>query len=166
MKSYLEHLQAEIEKAVATVDANHLHCAPEGKWSVTQIIEHLLMTYKVTNHGLERVLTQGSPLVTRPTLKQRVSWWTVLKIGYLPGGRKAPERVVPKGMSAEEAQQQFSAELQKMADHLNDCERRFGPQTKILDHIFLGPLTANEWRKFHWMHGRHHAYQITERGTK
>jgi hypothetical protein len=24
-------------------------------------------------------------------------------------------------------------------------------------------LTAGEWRKFHWVHGRHHARQIRER---
>jgi len=35
-----------------------------------------------------------------------------------------------------------------------------------MDHLFLGPLTANEWRKFHWVHGRHHARQIRERMGK
>ncbi|MGZ4836286.1 MAG: DUF1569 domain-containing protein [Terriglobales bacterium] len=32
-----------------------------------------------------------------------------------------------------------------------------------MDHPFLGPLTADEWRKFHWVHGRHHTRQIRER---
>jgi len=27
----------------------------------------------------------------------------------------------------------------------------------------LGPLTASQWRKFHWIHGRHHVKQISER---
>jgi hypothetical protein len=30
----------------------------------------------------------------------------------------------------------------------------------VLDHLILGPLTAAQWRKFHWIHGRHHVKQI------
>ncbi len=53
-----------------------------------------------------------------------------------------------------------------MGSGLDACERRFGARTKIMDHLFLGPLTASEWRKFHWVHGRHHARQIRERMGK
>lgn len=50
-----------------------------------------------------------------------------------------------------------------MESGLSDCERRFGAVTKITDHPLLGPLTASQWRKFHWVHGPHHAKQIRER---
>jgi hypothetical protein len=66
-------------------------------------------------------------------------------------------------MPPEEVQQAIVPELQRMALGLDDCERRFGTRTKIMDHLFLGPLTADEWRKFHWVHGRHHARQIRQR---
>jgi hypothetical protein len=39
-------------------------------------------------------------------------------------------------------------------------EARHGKQTRLLDHPVLGPLTARQWRKFHWVHGRHHVKQI------
>jgi hypothetical protein len=32
-----------------------------------------------------------------------------------------------------------------------------------LDHPFIGPLTADQWRKFHWVHGRHHIRQMQDR---
>jgi len=51
-----------------------------------------------------------------------------------------------------------------MESGFDDCERRFGVTTKIMDHPLLGPLTASQWRKFHLVHGRHHAQQIRERG--
>ena len=102
-------------------------------------------------------------MVTRATLKQRLGTLIVVNLGYLPGGRKAPERAIPRGMSPEEVQQAIAPELQKMGSGLDDCERRFGAGTKIMDHPFLGPLTADEWRKFHWVHGRHHVRQIRER---
>jgi hypothetical protein len=105
-------------------------------------------------------------LATRATLKDRFATLVVVNLGYLPRGRKAPERAVPRGMSPEEAQQAIMPELQRMLSGLDDCERRFGARTKILDHPLLGPLTADEWRKFHWIHGRHHARQIRERIEK
>jgi hypothetical protein len=55
-----------------------------------------------------------------------------------------------------------------MDSTLQDAERRFGKTTKLLDHPFLGPLNAQEWRIFHRTHTRHHLQQVAERvrGTK
>jgi len=166
MNSYLERLRRELEDAVGGAGASDLAKAPDGKWSPAQIMEHLFLTYKHTRRGLEKCLEQGAPLATRATLKDRFATVLVVNLGYLPGGRKAPERAVPQGMSPEEVQQAMVPELQKMGTGLDDCERRFGVRTKILDHPLLGPLTAEEWRKFHWIHGRHHARQIRERMGK
>jgi hypothetical protein len=47
-----------------------------------------------------------------------------------------------------------------------ECEARLGSWRKLLDHPVLGPLTAREWREFHWIHGRHHVKQILERRTE
>ena len=166
MNSYLERLRHELDDAVGKAGAGDLAKAPSGKWSAAQILEHLFLTYMHTNRGLEKCLEQGAPLATRATLRDRIATALVVKLGYLPEGRKAPERAVPRGMSSEEARLAILPELQKMGSGLDDCERRFGVRTKILDHPILGPLTAEEWRKFHWVHGRHHARQIRERMGK
>ena len=50
--------------------------------------------------------------------------------------------------------------ISAMDDLIAQCEARFGKRTRVLDHPFLGPLTARQWRKFHWVHGRHHLKQI------
>jgi hypothetical protein len=47
-----------------------------------------------------------------------------------------------------------------MDEVIGQCEARFGKRTRVLDHPVLGPLTARQWRKFHWVHGRHHVKQI------
>ena len=163
MNSYLERLRQELEDAIAGASPNAWAQAPAGKWNAAQILEHLFLTYKNTNRGMAKCLETGAPLATRATLKQRVATLLVVNLGYMPAGRKAPERATPRGMSPEEVQQVVAPELQRMASGLEDCERRFGARMKILDHPFLGPLTADEWRKFHWVHGRHHARQIRER---
>jgi len=163
MDSYLERLRQELEAAIAGASPSALAQAPAGKWNAAQILEHLFLTYKNSNRGMAKCLEQSAPLATRATLQQRMAALLVVKIGYLPGGRQAPERATPRGTPLEEVLRDIAPELQKMASDLNECERRFGNRTKIMDHPFLGPLTADEWRKFHWVHGRHHARQIRER---
>ena len=163
MDSYLERLRQELEEVTRGVSAEEMARTPAGKWSAAHILEHLFLTYKTTNRVLDKCLQKGAPLATRPTLRQRMSALVVINLGYMPGGRQSPERVAPRGMRLEEVQQSLLPELEAMDAKLNDCERRFGAGTKILDHLFLGPLTAGEWRKFHWVHGRHHARQIRER---
>ena len=163
MNSYLERLRQELEDATAGASTSDLARAPAGKWNAGQILEHLFLTYKNTNRGLAKCLEQGTPLATRVTLKHRMATLMVVNLGYVPAGRKAPERATPRGMPLAEVQQAIAPELQKMGSVLDDLERRFGAGTKILDHPFLGPLTAGEWSRFHWVHGRHHARQIRER---
>jgi len=162
----LERLRQELEDAIAGASPSALAQAPAGKWNAAQILEHLFLTYKNTNRGMAKCLEQSAPLATRATLKHRVAALLVVKLGYLPEGRKAPERATPRGMLTEEVLCAIAPELRKMDLDLNECERRFGARTKIMDHPFLGPLTAEEWRRFHWVHGRHHARQIRERMGK
>jgi hypothetical protein len=33
----------------------------------------------------------------------------------------------------------------------------------MLDHPILGPLTVDQWRKFHVVHTEHHVRQISQR---
>lgn len=162
----LERLRQELEDAIGSASPSAWAQAPPGKWNAAQILEHLFLTYKNTNRGMAKCVEQSAPLATRATVKQRVATLLVVNLGYLPEGRKAPERATPRGMPPEEVQRAIVPELQKMGAGLDDCERRFGTRTKIMDHPFLGPLTAGEWRKFHWVHGRHHARQIRDRMGK
>jgi hypothetical protein len=166
MNSYLERLRQELEDAMGGGSASGSGHVPAGKWNAAQILEHLFLTYTATIQGTEKCLEQGAPRATRATLKDRVATLMVVKLGYFPARRKGPERVMPRGMPPEEVRQAIVPELQRMALGLDDCERRFGTGTKIMDHPFLGPFTADEWRKFHWVHGRHHVRQIRERMGK
>jgi hypothetical protein len=63
-------------------------------------------------------------------------------------------------MSGEAALQTIRENLAAMDQGLAECEQRFGAQVKIADHVVLGPLTIPQWRRFHWVHTRHHMKQI------
>ena len=98
----------------------------------------------------------------RPAVRVALFVLIVIGLGYFPRGVKAPAVSVPRGIPPEEVRGTILAEIQMMAAGLDDCEHRFGATTKIIDHPIMGPLTANQWRKLHWLHGRHHTRKIRE----
>jgi hypothetical protein len=164
---HLQRLQDAIGNAAHGMSAEQLACHPEGKWCAAEVLEHLYLTYRGTVKGCERCLEEGKPLAHTPTLQDRLRTTVVVSLGYMPGGRKAPERSTPRGMAAEEVLKAIGPEIAAMDDAITRCEVRFGRGTRVLDHPILGPLTAQQWRKFHWVHGRHHVKQIWKlRGTE
>ncbi len=160
MDAYLNRLQEAITSATYGMTAEDLRRHPEGKWSTAEILEHLYLTYTGTVKGFERCVQEGKPLARTPVLKDRIRTLVVTGFGHLPEGRKAPERAQPRGMPAEEVMREIGPRISAMDDLITQCEARFGKQTRVLDHPILGPLTARQWRMFHWVHGRHHLKQI------
>ena len=160
MNIYLQHIQGAIAEATRGMNAELLTRHPEGKWSVAEILEHLDRTYKTTIPHLQKCLDAGQPTAGHPTLAQRVAVGIVVRAGYMPGGRKAPEYAVPRGLPPDEVLRNLPAHIADMDRVLAECERRFGAHCKLANHFVLGPLTAEEWRKFHWVHTRHHMKQI------
>ncbi len=162
MDSYLERLHQAIISTTRGMTSAELTRHPEGKWSVAEVLEHLYLTYTGTLKAFERCLQAGKPLATAATLKQRISIAVVTELGYLPTGRKSPEPVRPKGMPAEKVIADIGPQIIAMDHVIAQCEARYGARIKVLDHPILGPLTARQWRKFHWMHGQHHVKQISK----
>jgi len=166
MDSYLEKLRQELEKTMTVAHPAHSDKRADGKWNSAQVLEHLYLTYHNTNKGIAKCLEKGAPLGTQVTLKHRLSTLLVVNAGYFPGGRKSPERAVPKGMPSDQVLREIIPEILKMDEGFAECERKFGADARVLDHPVLGPFTVGQWRKFHWVHGRHHARQIRERLAK
>jgi|ERR1022692_221110 hypothetical protein len=160
MDAYLERLQQAITSTTRGMSAEDLQRHPEGKWSTAEVLEHLYLTYSGTVKGFERCLHEGKPLARIPLLKDRLRTLIVTGLGHLPEGRKAPERTQPRGMTADEVIREIGPRLSAMDRVITQCEGRFGKRTRVLDHPILGPLTARQWRKFHWVHGQHHLKQI------
>jgi hypothetical protein len=163
MDSYLKRLQTELKATIEGASGNAMQKAPEGKWNSEQILEHLYLSYKNTNKGIAKCLEDGVPIATRATVKHRFARSLVLGLGYVPTGFEAPKRVVPRGTPPDEVRAKIFAEIEAMDAGFLACEQRFGYATQVLDNPRLGPLTPEQWRKFHLLHGRHHARQIRER---
>jgi len=148
-----------IETATAGMSHEDMARHPEGKWCAAEVVEHLLITYSATTAGLRKVLATGAAQGTSATLKHRLAQFTLLTVGYFPGGRKAPAMTVPKGLDPAQVVRAVSQALPDMDAAITECEKNFG-DVKIADHPVLGPLTATQWRKFHLIHARHHMKQV------
>jgi hypothetical protein len=160
MDAYLQRLQQAIASATRDLSAEDLRRHPEGKWSTAEVLEHLYLTYTGTTKAFERCLRAGEPQARTPMLKDRVRTFVVTGLGHLPEGRKSPKHALPRGMAVEEVVRDIGPRISAMDDQIAKCEARFGKGTRVLDHPILGPLTGRQWRKFHWVHGRHHLKQI------
>lgn len=160
MDSYFESLQQALASATRGMTRQELSHHPEGKWSAAEVLEHLYLTYAGTVKGFERCLQAGKPMVSSPTMKQRLRTAIVVGAGYFPQGRKAPPHACPRGTLPERVIADIGPQIAAMDEVIARCEARYGKRIKVLDHPVLGPLSTQQWRKFHWVHGKHHVKQI------
>jgi hypothetical protein len=159
----LEYIRREAQRTAGSASNEQLSRAKDGKWSSVQILEHLMLTYTATTKGLLRTMEAGRPEPVERTLGHRLRSFYVLGLGRFPGGMKAPRHTVPREGLGEEPLRRFNDALVAMDASLNDAERRFGQRTRVLQHPALGPLTSQQWRRFHKVHARHHLKQVAQR---
>ncbi len=167
----LEQLQQELLAALAGLDARRSQLRPAGqatgdtpRWSIQQIVRHLLLSYEGTITAMEARLTKATPTKAKATIRQRLGQFILLRMQRFPGGRPAPAAVTPN--TAETAldgavlQAEVTTAIAHMAQQIAAAERLFGPDRQAVSHMVLGPMRVAQWRRFHLVHGRHHILQI------
>jgi hypothetical protein len=163
MHPLLDATQAAIDSQTAGLNAADLERHPPGKWSPAGILEHLSITFEGTRRNLQKCLDTGARRATRSTLRQRLGVLVVIELGRFPTAAEAPPPTRPKGLSGAAALAAIRRNLPAMDAVMTECEARFGRQGKIADHPLLGPLSLRQWRRFHYVHTRHHMRQIAAR---
>src|SRR4051794_3470177 len=161
MHSHVQRTREAIDQATNGLTLDQFSWHPDGKWCAAEILEHLALAYGGTAKALGRVAEGGKSVASKQTFKQRIGTLVVTGGEFIPGGRKAPAGVTPKGsMPADQLLPSIHKYLAEMDEAINACEAKIGKKIKIADHPVLGPLTATQWRKFHMVHTRHHMKQI------
>ncbi len=133
---------------------------PPGKWSAAGILEHLAITFEGTRRNFQKCLDTDTRRATRPTLRQRMMVIRLIELGWFPKGVQAPERTRPTGLAGDVVLEAIHRNLPAMDAVMAECERHFGKGAPIADHPILGALSVRQWRRFHWVHTRHHVRQI------
>jgi len=167
MNPTLRQLQHQITASLHNLDATQTQLQPPSrpnKWSIQQIIEHLLLTYASTEIAINARLAKGTPTRAKPTLADHIVQYAVTRCGYFPKGRKAPSMVIPQPtthpISGEDLTHSAAEHLARLDLIFNEAENLFGAASQCVNHNVLGPLNINQWRRFHQVHGKHHLKQI------
>ncbi len=163
MSPELEKIRHEMARITRDFKHEHWVRAREGQWNSAQILEHLLLSYTGTTKGLVKVMETGRPLASEPTIRDRVLSFLVTRLGMMPFRRIAPKQTTPRGTIPPGSVQKFNDSLVAMDACLSDAQKSFGKKTKLLDHPIIGPLDAQQWRRFHRTHAMHHLQQIRQR---
>jgi hypothetical protein len=167
MNAILHQLQREIASTLRGLDATQTQLRPpsrQDKWSIQQIVEHLLLTYSSTETGINARLVKRTPTRAKSTLRQHLFQYAVTRCGYFPSGRQAPPFVMPQPtthpLSAEDLTQATAEHLTHLDLLFTEAETLFGPNSKCATHAVLGPLNISQWRMFQLVHGRHHLKEV------
>ena len=168
MDPTLLQLQSEMAHSLRGLDAAQTQLRPPSrvrdKWSIQQIVEHLLLSYAGTGRALEARIAKRTPTRTKPKLLQSFAQYTILRLGYYPTGRKAPSLVVPAPssppLSGAALTRAASEHLTSLDQHCIEAATLFGDNERCATHIILGPLSVQQWRKFQLVHSEHHLKQI------
>ena len=133
-------------------------------WSTQDVIEHLLLTYRSTGALFDRYLTRNTPSQKSRQMKHRVLQFLVIRCGGFPRGVNSPEHAQPgksgmPPMSGDELSTCMRSELEKLDAKIDECRQVF-EKRPFAAHFIFGPLTADQWRRFHFVHGNHHLKQL------
>ena len=154
MHAVLERVVSQISSEMRGLDAETTQLHPYGftyKWSAQQVVEHLVLGYRLTSSALEVRLNKGR--LSRNHRRTYLQWslqLMILTFGRLPRGVPALDETTPVAGS-------FAA-MDAMFDR---CRRKFGME-RVAVHPFLGPLRVDQWRRFHAVHALHHLEQLRE----
>jgi hypothetical protein len=155
----LKELRLAISSVIASLSKEQMGWHPPGKWCVSEVLEHLYLSYTGTIKGCARVLASDKPWITTATWRQKVRKTVVIGLGYMPSGRESPAVARPRGLPPERVLAEIVPKIAEMDEILSRCEQKFG-RGELLDHPIVGPLTTKQWKKFHLVHGLHHVKQI------
>ena len=158
----VEQLEPMVLKPLHGVNGNDWHRAPDGKWSVAQIVQHLALSVDLVARAFDH-RGEKAAMQRRATPVQSVTRTAFLAVGRFPSGFQAPEAAQPRAKPDPElVTAQFRmgvAGLQKLInDWPEDRQRQI-----FVRHPRFGDLNLPEWVRFHFIHCRHNAGQLRER---
>src|ERR1700760_2740759 len=135
MHAVLERVVDQISGEVRHLDADATQLHPKElayKWNAQQVIEHLVLGYRMTTEALETRLKKGR--LSRKYKRTYLQWslqMMILTFGAMPQGVPALEETMPKpggfpAMSGRALVELLRREIEAMDTALDSCRRRFG----------------------------------------
>jgi Protein of unknown function (DUF1569) len=161
LKSALTPMAEQIKSV--TLEEAQIHQLPgHGRWCAQQVIEHLILTYKLTSNSVSYQLKLGLvPKRGHGVLKLLLRMQTI-GVGQMPDGVPCIRAVRPD-VYTPEAGPAIAARFLRSAEEMDallvQARKKFGVEA-CGEHPFFGVLRVDEWRRYHAVHAEHHSGQL------
>jgi hypothetical protein len=157
----LERQREQILGMIKNLPEDAYQTAPAGKWSVAQILTHLLTSERLSvgymkkkSLGIEKLKDSGF---------KHVIVSGMLKVSQrIPFRYKAPGVIVentPEALSAEEIEKRWSQSRTDLKEFLEGISKQHSRRL-IFKHPIAGMLNAGQAMKFMYEHVNHHLPQV------
>ena len=157
----LAALEPMVLGRVRGLSSEDWHAAPEGRWSIAQILHHLAMGLDEVTRKLEE-RRERTDLARRASPKQHLLRHLVLGGGRIPRTRKAKLAIPDEKPDPELATAQFRMAVERLTHLASTIPPEQGAAV-FVRHPVLGDLNLPEWVRFFYVHNRHHAHYIDVR---
>jgi Protein of unknown function (DUF1569) len=161
LKSALLPLAEQIS-SVSMEEAQVRPLPGQDRWCAQQIMEHLILTYKLTSDSVDKQLKSGRVPRNKRGLLEFVLRVQTIALGHMPGGVPAMKAVRPYNFTPEPGSAIVVRFLQAAEDMdvlLVAARKKFGIQA-CGRHPFFGVMRVDEWRRYHAVHAKHHEAQL------
>jgi hypothetical protein len=161
LKSALEPLAEQVAK-LTKEEAQVVPLPGQGNWCAQQILEHLMLTYRLTSNEVSRQLKTGRVPRNRRNVLEFLLRVQTIGLGYMPNGIPSIRAFRPNDFAPEDGPV-IAARFLKMAEEMDSqlvaARRKFGIQA-CGEHPFFGVMRVDEWRRYHAVHAAHHVGQL------
>jgi hypothetical protein len=161
LRSALEPLAEEI-RPLSLEEAQVPPTPGQGRWCAQQVLEHLILTYKLTSDSVCRQLKSGRVPKNRRNLLEFFLRVQTIGLGYMPDGVPSMRAVRPIEFTPQDGPgvaARFLAAAEAMDVLLVAGRKKFGVEA-CGEHPFFGVMRIDEWRRYHAIHAAHHAPQL------
>jgi hypothetical protein len=162
LKSALVPLAEQIS-TLSKEEAQMVSPPGQGRWCAQQVLEHLMLTYKLTSDSVSRQLKSGRVPKNRRNLLEFFLRVQTIGLGYIPDGVPSIRAVRPTEFTPEDGPAvaaRFLASAEDMDRLLVAARKKFGIQA-CGEHPFFGIMRVDEWRRYHAVHASHHRVQLS-----
>jgi hypothetical protein len=162
--SYLDNTKAGLASTLETVNQEQSEFQPNpNRWSILQILEHLVLTEDYLRGILTKALETGKPVPDSEALPDPSDMDKAIRKGIADRSQKAqaPREAVPEGRyrNRDEAFFDFAKRREKTMELVRTTKhdlRRVRIQSP------MGPLDGHQWLLMLAAHTERHAEQVVE----
>jgi uncharacterized damage-inducible protein DinB len=157
----LEIQRANLLKLISSLSSEQLHAHPEGKWSIAQILSHLIASEQLSVRYLNKKIL-GINESPSTGLKEELVMIMLAISQRFPFRFKAP-KVLVENTTAHQSMDQLKEAWEKTRKEMHELLSRFNEdqlKRKVYKHPIAGMLNIQQAVQFFHEHITHHTPQI------